>query len=358
MIFGFFKKKHSVVGVDIGSAEVKMVELGKSSKGLRLLNYAIFFLPDVSQILNKEKDTRGFHFFSPSEISFVLQRMLKEAKISSKEAYFSIPDFASFFTTFEMMSLSPEELEGAIRFEARKYIPVPLSSVVIDWSVVGEKEIAGKKRLEILLVAVLKSIVEHFNKISQKGPLRVRGMEVEVFSLGRIFSYSLGAQDAPVLVLDIGARSTICCIIEQGRVMTSYSIQIAGEDLTSRLSRVLNLDRPMAEALKRKEGLVREEGDVYAVLAPLVDMLVEEVKKALLEYERMRGEVPSRAYIVGGTANLKGLPEYLSKSLHMKVEHLPSFQKIEIPPLKEPLKKELSARLAISLGCALKGFEK
>ncbi len=360
MIFSFFKKReHSVLGIDIGSAEVKMVEIEKRKEGVFLKNYAIFFLPDLSKVLKEERRGSSFHLLSPLEMGFVIERMRKEAKISSDVGYFALPDFASFFTTFSMLFLPPEELEGAVQFEARKYVPLPLSSVVIDWSVIGQKEVEGRKKLEILLVAVLKNVVQHYSRISEHSSVTLKGMEVEVFSLSRIFSFVFPQEKDPVLVLDIGARSTICCIMEEGRVKSSYSIpEVAGEDLTSRLSRILNVNRAAAESLKRKEGLGKKGSDIYTIIAPLIDILVEEAKKVILEFERKERRVPSKIYLVGGSANLKGIEKYLEEGFKMPVSKLPVFDRVATPALSPKLKEELGPRLAIALGVGLKFLEK
>lgn len=344
----------SCLGIDIGTSAIKIVNLSKVGQRIKLENYG-----ETSALVFYEKPYRTFKestlLLSTTEIAKAIEAILIEAKIEAKSAVFSIPDFSSFFTNFELPPMTKKELPEAIRFEAPQHIPLPISEVTIDWQVIGG-ELADRKgtKLKILLVAVPNSVIDQYREIARKAKLELRDLEAEVFGLSRI---AIKEQKETIGLIDIGAQSTTISIIDQGLLKMSHSFDIAGNELTSTLSKGLNLDLKEAEELKRKSGL-REKGErVSQILSPLIDSILAEVEKTFQNFYQAEKKEVKKIILAGGSALIPGLREYFNSFFKKETEIIDPFANISYPPILEPVLKEIGPSYAIAVGAALRGLE-
>jgi type IV pilus assembly protein PilM len=155
----------SSVGIDIGTSEIKVVQLSSFAGRIKLENYG-----QISSKALYQKPFRTFEkstlLLSTQEIVKAIKAIFEEAKIKTKIAYFSIPDFASFFTIFELPPMTKEEIPFAVEAEARRHIPLPISEVVWDWQIVGRKPFLKKEKFLILLVSVPREVVNQYSAIA------------------------------------------------------------------------------------------------------------------------------------------------------------------------------------------------
>ncbi|GAI27291.1 unnamed protein product [marine sediment metagenome] len=146
--------------------------------------------------------------------------------------------------------MAKEEIPDAVRYEARRHTPLPLSEVTLDWQVIegriSEKE---KTKLKILLVVVLNEVVNQYSQIAKLANLDLQSLEAEVFAFARS---SVGAEKEVMALVDIGARSTTCSIIDKGVLKRSHSFDVCGNELTDLVSKSLRIDYSRAEVLKNK----------------------------------------------------------------------------------------------------------
>lgn len=129
----FSRRPRRQVGIDIGTSSIKVVDLSREGSHPRLLNYGIMegldFFGDISPAANVPSKLK----MSEDDIVTVLNKVFDFSKIKTKDAVFSIPIFSSFLTVMELPFMNMKELKRAVSFQARSYIPVPLSEVVLDW---------------------------------------------------------------------------------------------------------------------------------------------------------------------------------------------------------------------------------
>lgn len=344
----------SCLGIDIGTSAIKIVNLSKVGQRIKLENYG-----ETSALVFYEKPYRTFKestlLLSTTEIAKAIEAILIEAKIEAKSAVFSIPDFSSFFTNFELPPMTKKELPEAIRFEAPQHIPLPISEVTIDWQVIGG-ELADRKgtKLKILLVAVPNSVIDQYREIARKAKLELRDLEAEVFGLSRI---AIKEQKETIGLIDIGAQSTTISIIDQGLLKMSHSFDIAGNELTSTLSKGLNLDLKEAEELKRKSGLREKGGRVSQILSPLIDSILAEVERTFQNFYQAEKKEVKKIILAGGSALIPGLREYFNSFFKKETEIIDPFANISYPPILEPVLKEIGPSYAIAVGAALRGLE-
>ena len=287
---------------------------------------------------------------SSKDIARSLRGILQEAKIETKNAVFSIPDFSSFFTHFELPPMTKEELPEAVQYEARKHIPIPFSEVTFDWQILNKKRLGlPKEPIKILMVAVPNELINQYQEIAKLAKLRLQTLEAEVFGLIRS---SLKNGEGSLVVLDMGAQTTTINVVKKGVLQSSRSIDIGGGNLSERIAQSLSIGRKEAEEKKIAEGLLSKE--LKTILGPLIDTVVTEIQRAIQEF---REKEIQRVVLGGGSAMLPGLREYLKESLKKEIEFVDPFRSVFYPPVLEDTIKEMGPSYCVAVGMALRGLE-
>jgi len=251
--------------------------------------------------------------------------------------------------------MTAEEIPEAVRFEARQHIPLPLSEVVLDWSVI-EGGPAGKLKAgpEILLVAVPHEVINHYEEIAKMAQVKALALEAEVFGLVRSL---IKDKKSIIGIVDIGTQTSTINIIEMGTLKTSHSFDVSASELTRLLSKSLNIDYNEAEGMKRRHGIRSPETNVAKTLMPLLDLIVSEMTKISRDFYQTVGKEVEKFIISGGTALLPGLREYFFSHLQKPIEIANPFSDIFYPPVLEQTIKEMGPSYAVAVGMALRGFE-
>lgn len=373
-IFKLRPKK--ILGIDIGTSSIRIVELGRKGKIYRLDNYG-----EVELLLVQEKPFQVFEkdtlLLSNKKIATTIQAICQEAGIQAKDVNFSIPDFCSFFTSLQLPTMRKEEIPEAVSYEVRPYIPIPLSEITLDWTII-EGEVA-KTPLKVLVVAIPNDVISQYQEIAHLSGLNLKILESEVFPLVRSLIKNKGEKKR-VGLIDIGARSTTCSIFDQGVLKISHSFNIAGNELTETIIRALSIDYNRAEELKKTCGLldsgevigkkfsgniepediqlaISKKREVRKILLPLVDAIIAEVKKIFRDFYKNEGKEIEKIILAGSSALIPGLKDYISSELKKEVIIGDPFFNISFPPILSKTLKVIGPSYAIAVGLALKGFE-
>lgn len=336
------------LGIDIGTSALKVIELSRWAGRRSLKNYG-----ELKAITLYDKPFRTFDkntlILSSKDIARALRAIRQESKISSTRAVFSIPDFSSFFTSFELPPMTKAELPGAVDFEARKHVPMPLSEVIFDWQILSGR-VKQNTPLKILLVAVPREVVNQYQEIATLAKLELVALEAEAFGLIRSIT---GEGEESMLVLDIGAQSTTINTVVLGKLHSSRSFDIAGNTFSERIARSLSITAKEADAKKAAKGI--EDSDVLEILTPLVDLIAAEIKKSAVSFPK--DIKPAKVVLAGGTAFLPGLREYLRKSTNIATEYAFPFRSVFYPPILESTIKVMGPSYAVAVGAALRGIQ-
>lgn len=349
---GLFSK--SCLGIDIGTSSIKIVEIsdGKSKK---LLNYG--------QLRSEYFAGESFKRYAPEglvlgtkNIISAIGAILDEAHIRSREAYFSIPDYSTFFTTFELPPMSREELQEAVKYEAPRHIPLPLADVTLDWQVIkGAPGQSGQTPLKILLIAVPNQTIEQYEEISDALKIKIKALEAEVFALARALIKFQDKQNV-VSIIDIGEKSSTVNIVSRGVLKASFSIDIAGESFTNALKEAFQINLRKAEIIKRVIGIEKEE-TIREILMPSVEKLLNETKKVFSQYLEEEREKIDKIILSGGNALMPGLHRLFEQSFGITVEVSNPFLGLSFPPGLEEVLKKIGPEFTIAVGTALRGLE-
>jgi len=352
----------SSLGIDIGTSSIKMVELLRKREEIILKNYGEATVADVYQNHFREAEKGSFRI-SPENTAQAISSIMEEAKIETRRAVFSIPDFSSFFTNFELPPMMKEELSQAVVFEARKHIPLPLKDVTIDWEIIGKEDVDKKRaRWKILLVAVSNDMISQYQSIANFSNLELVALEAEAFGLARALAPKEEKQI--VSLVDIGAQSSTCNIIENGFLRKSYSFSVSGDKMTKQLAKNLSIDYNKADGIKKKYGLLlgQELGAssniVRDTLSSFFDILLKEIKEASESFCRANNQEIKRYILSGGSALTAGLKEYFKDYLKKEVEIANPFANIFYQPILEKKLKEMGPSYAIAVGDELRELNK
>jgi len=347
-----FSKK--VLGIDIGISSIKIIELSGGKKKQTLEHCGViestqFF--DESSNLAKE----GILSLSPKEIAKTLSSGLKELGIRSKEAVFSIADFLTFFANITLPPMKEEEISQAVRYQSRKVIPLSLKETTLDWQIIEGKP-STKDELKILVVAISNEVIKKYQSIANLAKLNLLGIEPEAFSLAR----SLVKEEKGVAIIDIGAQSTTCNIIENKTLKTSYSLNISSKSFVQRISKRLNISYDEALELEKKYGIKEKVGGegriAYESLIPSIKFLSQQIENVFEEFSQMEDGRIEKIILAGGAALLPGLKEFLEDFFKKEVEIANPFFGISYPSSVEQELIKVAPIFGVATGLAKRNF--
>ncbi|MDP2598503.1 MAG: type IV pilus assembly protein PilM [Candidatus Liptonbacteria bacterium] len=350
-----------VLGVDIGTVSIKLVELARKGDAVTLENYGMLATKEYLKRPNAVIQSSSLKL-SIRDTAPLLKTLVDEVKPKARKVFASVPAFASFAVPIEIPLMSREETEKSIGFQAQRFIPMPVSEVSFEWEKVGEYESAeGRKSQRILLVAVPNEIVKTYRELFHAAGLTLVALEVEHTALARAvtsFSPSAPAGSRHRMIVDIGAQSTAIVVTEGGMVRTVGTADYGAVILTQALARNLGVSEVRAEELKKRRGLMVAEGEyeLSTSLLPFLDVIIRECERVRASYERTFGRPVERFTMVGGGANLLGIERYFAEALNIPHEPARPFARIQHDESLEPAMRTLNHDLAIATGLALKSY--
>lgn len=341
------------------------------------------------EIAKIEKRKNGFHLVSSGEAEIkegvikegviqdelTLSKIIKSAcgavrgkKIGTKYIIASLPEEKSFLRIIQMPKMTRKELESAIFFQVENYIPLTIDKVYLDFSVINSHD--GKNEpnhLDILINAMPKSIVDSYVSCFKKADLMPCVLEVESQAIVRALKKN-EENIPPTIFIDFGQMKTSFIVFSSNSVRFSLSIPVSSRHITKAISDGLSIDLDRAEKLKIKNGIIEkidgENNNIMLFAGPIMRDLAGHVIKCMDFYhERASREhfLPDgkieKIILCGGGANLKGLTEFLSRELKIKVDLGNPFTNIV---LKEKKKNQLISRekelsFAAAIGLAIRG---
>lgn len=351
-MFLFKKKPKGCLGIDVGASLIKIVELELEDKRYKLVNYAIFPL-EKYLLRGNSADDLGSLKIPTEEMAEILQRCVKEAKFKARQVCISIPVRLSFSTLIDLPDMPDREVAAAIPFEARKYIPVPTSEVVLDWSVVNP--LTKKPGRQVLLIAVPKEIVRDYGEMVQLAGLKLKAIEGETFSLSRVL---VGNDKSSIVLIDAGARSVNISIIDGGHIRIIHNLEMGGLKVTHAIAKQMNLNPDEAEKIKKElstgQVSASQVSQIKGVVSSSVGIIAVEIKKIIESYQEKYNRKIEKCIVVGGCVRLFGLTDYLTSKLSLDVSLGDPFARIIYPPLLKPVIQDLGPALTVAVGLAMR----
>jgi len=347
-----FRKSKGLIGLDIGSSSIKLVEL-KPHKGegqWKLVNVGM-----VS--LSPEVIVDGSIMDSTMVVDAIAQ-LFQENKVKAGEVAISVSGHSVIIKKITMAYMAEEELAESIRWEAESYIPFDIDDVNLDYQVLDEED-RGDGNMDVLLVAAKKDKVSEYMSVVQQAGRTPVVVDVDSFALQNALTASYELSDLQVTALiNVGASVMNINIMQGNNPIFWRDISFGGNMYTDAIQKDLGVDFDTAEQLKRGESI---EGFEFERVIPViksvtVDLGVEVQKTFDFFKATTSAEKINRIMLTGGAAKIINLDDFLSERFEAPVEMLNPFQNITFneKQFNPDLIHEIKASAAIAVGLAMR----
>lgn len=372
-------KPKNFVGVDIGSTSIKVVELTVDQGRPRLVTYG--YSERRGDVVNDD---------SPEylqETADLIRNVMKEARVSSTRIITALPSYSVFSSVLNFpLSLSDKDLPSAIKWEAKKVIPLPIEEMSLSWNKLsedldvppkkeeGEEKDEGendpvKKKKEkhslrrkkvkrgnqkILLTGAPNALVRKYVEIFKLAELKLVSLETESFALVRSL---IGNDKAPAMIVNLGSVSTTITIVENAIPVLNRSIDMGGTNITTLIAQSLNVSNERAAQFKQDVGLAdASDGSIQKMIEQALAPIVNEIRYTMNAWQNQTNSRITKLILTGGSANLPNLGQFLSQELEMRAFLGDPWARVIYPEDLKPVLNEVGSKLAVSVGLAMRNI--
>lgn len=343
----------TTVALEIGSQSVTMGVFTPAGRGFALSRYA---RRDI--LLDPVEEGMRMDY-----VGSAIAEMVQELKVRGSEVRNVVSGQQVFMRFIKLPAIDMDDIAEQVGFEAQQHIPFPLEDIIYSYQELADRE-EGER--EVLLVAIKKDVLDNLNSQVEAGPLKTRSVDCSITSLYNAFRANYD-EDEPVMLLDIGAKTTDIIFAEDGRFFTR-SVTAAGAFITNSIAREFNLSFREAEQLKIEDGVVslgngytdgmsEQEAALATTIRTAMTRLSSEVQRTINHYRaQYKGNPPTKAYICGGGARLPFALEFLQAALNISVEYLNPVDILSVGPKVDEAELEQDAIcLGPIVGAAITG---
>ncbi len=324
LIVFIFLPMQTKLGIDIGSHTIKLVEMARDGQNFTVVAAGTAPTPPKALASPLEADQKA--------LGSAIAELVKTTKVSTRSVAFALPESLVFTRVIEVPQLTDQELASAMRWESEQYIPLPLDQVNIDYSILrGSKEL-GKPKMEVLLVASPKNLVEKYVKIMDYANLHTIAAETEIISISRAL-VRVTPMIKNVMIVSLGAQTTDLAILRSGVLAFTRSISAGGEALSRALVQNLDFNKIQAEEYKLAYGLEKDklQGKILTAVKPIMDTIISEIKRATVYYQEKYQDKIEVVVICGGTAKLPGMVLYIAEETGLETQLANPWLNIQMP---------------------------
>ncbi len=352
MGFSLFPKAKNLIGLDIGSGAIKLVQLTKGSSGYKLKRFDV-------RVLESELIVDGTIMDSERVIA-VIKDLLDEHAIKEKDVAFSVSGHSVIVKKIQLPVMSEEELEESIKWEAEQYIPFDINDVNIDFHILESMDPEdARDQMDVLLVAVKKEKLTEYTSVVTEAGLSPVIVDVDAFTLENMFGANYEVMDGEVVALvDIGASVMNINVIKGGAFAFTRDISIGGNRYTETIQREFNVNYEQAEQAKRGESVEGIDPETFSNIVNLLnDKIVSEVVRSFDYFKSTsNNEDINRILLSGGGAKVSNLLACLEEKSGIPVEMVNPFKRIEISETQFDLDfiREMAPLASVGVGLALR----
>lgn len=394
------------IGVDVGTSTMKVVELASVKGQVTLVTYGTVRQPNL--LLGASSPD------AVAQLAVVLRALLQRAKVSNTSVAAALPVLSAFSTVVELPAMPERELETAVTFAAKNYVPSPLKDVVLGWTPIaapreadlprapaaagvlaaaapagppapepaaaapapgawlgalvrrpraggdagarpgGKPEV--RKVQDIFLTAAPRDLVTRYTQLFERVGVTLAALEVESFPLVRSL---LAGEREPVLLVDLGDRTTSFSVVDERYLRVNQAMDTGGTALTEAIAAKTGLPTEEAEGKKQREGLTGgDESPLTSAMRPVLTEIIQRGEALRRLYERKRTKVLRKVILIGGGSRLLGLTAFWTSLTGVPTELGNPWRGIAVPtPLTERL-RTLGPSFAVAVGLALRPLER
>jgi type IV pilus assembly protein PilM len=344
----FFSKKKNVIGLDIGSSSIKLVELSEGKNGYRLQNLAMQPLPPEAIVDGALMDS--------VTIVDTIKELISTTKTKTKNVVTSLSGHSVIVKKITLPFMTEAELEESIKWEAERYIPFDINDVNIDFQIFG----AGSENpdlMDVILVAAKKDIINDYISILMEAGLNPVIIDIDAFALENMMAINYEIEkDEIIAIANIGASVTNINIIKNNISAFTRDIFKGGNQITEELQRQLHIDYDEAEKVKVGSTMdISSQPVVQKVLKSASEALAVEIGNTIEFYQSTTTyEKINKLYLSGGGAKIKDFNVILEEQTGIPVEIVNPFKKIEYNEKNFDIEylREIGPLMAVGVGLA------
>jgi type IV pilus assembly protein PilM len=357
-------KKNHLVGLDIGSHSIKLVEIEDTKKGKLLKNFGIIGLPQEAIVEGSIKEIEI--------VSSSIKTLYKNLKVKNKNVVTSISGYSVIVKKISIPKRDEAELDTSIQDEAEQYIPFDINDVNLDYEVLtapgtsekrgeDESEKGDKGLMDVMLVAAKKDVVEDYVSLLQLTGLSPAILDVDAFALQNAFELSTGNISGCYAIVNVGAEELGINAIKDGISIFTRDSSYGGYQINEAI--MSRFDVPYEEAEKIKLGggklETKERGMLEEVFTSVISGWVNEIKRAL---DFLATTYPDQAiekiYISGGSCRIPGFQKYLEMETDISVEEMNPFANLQVSEKVFDPKylSYMAPQAAVAVGLALRSI--
>lgn len=342
-----------MVGVDIGTASIKVCQVKETRKGLGLVRLG--YAPLGPQVIVDGQ------VMDAGAVIETLQKVFHDAKIRQKECALSVSGQSVIIRKITVPMMTEAELEEQIQWEAEQHIPFDIKDVHVDYQVLRRR--AEASQMDLLLVAAKRDQIEEYAQLARNAKLKPMVCDIDAFTVQNLFEYSRTLPaDQTIALINVGASLSSLNIIANGVSAFTREIANGGNVITEEIQKQLNVPHDQAEAYKcggsgdpNTAGMIPQQ--VVQVIEAVSDTIAAEIQRSLDFFMATSGEGEiARIYVTGGSANLAALARAIERRARVSVETWSPVEKLtieakEVDPL---LLQTRAAQLSVALGLSLR----
>jgi type IV pilus assembly protein PilM len=342
-----------IVGLDIGSSSVKLCVLKPVKSGYALQSFGLVPLPSEAIVDGA--------LMNSSAVTDAISELVRSHKVKIKEAAIAISGNSVIIKKINLPSMTADELEEQIRWEAEQYIPFDINDVNLDVQILRPAA-TPQSQMDVLLVAAKKDMINDYVQVVTEAGLIPIVCDVDTFAVENAFERNYDVpQGETVVLINIGAAKANINVISKGVSSFTRDINVGGNAFSEEIQKRLNVSYDEAEALKIGGGNKDPDGvvphEVDNVIQQVNEQVATEVQRTLDFYAATSADNQfSKIYLSGGSAKLGSLGKTLSSRIGAPVEILQPFRRLEVDERKfdSEYMKNLAPQAAVCVGLAMR----
>lgn len=349
----FFKKKE-VVGLDIGSHSIKLVEIKETGKGMELINFGVMPLKPEAVVDGAIMDA--------SIIVDTIQNLIEVQKVKTKDVVTSVSGTSVIIKKIKLPFMTEEELAETIEFEAEQYIPFDISDVNIDFQILESEELLeeeGADQMEVLIVAIKREKIDDYTNLILEAGMNPVIVDVDAFAIENSYEVNYDLKEKEIVALvDIGAAVMNINILKNGLTSFTRDIFLGGNLYTQNIQKEFGITFEDAEAIKlgiEMEGISKEK--TRRTIERTTEEIFQEVNRSFEFFRSATGDDNiDQIVLSGGCTKIKGIDQFFSQRVNIPVEIVNPFKKIHFDEklFDREYIKEIAPLAAVGVGLAIR----
>jgi type IV pilus assembly protein PilM len=343
-----FSKKKDIIGLDIGSSSIKLVELREGKNGYRVQSLALSLLPPEAIVDGALMDS--------VTIIDAIKDLINQSKTKTKNVVTSVSGHSVIVKKITLPFMTEAELEESIQWESERYIPFDINDVNIDFQILGS-DVENPEVMDVILVAAKKDVINDYVSVIMEAGLNPLIMDVDAFALENMLAINYDSEKGEALaVANVGASITNINILKSNVSAFTRDIFKGGNQVTEEIQRQLHIDFDEAEKIKvgsKVDGA--SQPVIQKVLKEASESLAVEIGNSLDFFQSATTyEKITKLYLSGGGSKIKDFDILLQQHIGIPVEMINPFKKVEFSEKEYDMEymREIGPVMAVGVGLA------